>query len=176
MVVYCRNGCCGVVWAILESEVLDFKALSKKEYFRRESIDHFCDKAGWAFGRLTIQAEEGFVTNEGVMFCGLLGFKYWRASRNVIVSLFGGCNIKFNGCVWRRVSLVPHQFSQILSQLCHVAICEWWNHGPTILFPPLSSRHLVKLWQSCGNWCGARFTFVEKCGFWRWKLVSIGYR
>ena len=30
----------------LESEVLDFKVLSKKEYFRRESVDHFCDKAG----------------------------------------------------------------------------------------------------------------------------------
>ena len=93
------------------------RLLSKKEYFRRESVDHFCDKAGWAFGRLTIQAEEGFVTNEGVMFCGLLGFKYWRASRNVIVSLFGGCNIKFNGC------------------MC-----------------------------------------VEKCGFSRWKVVSIRYR
>ena len=117
MVVRCRNGCCGVVWAILESKVLDFKALSKKEYIRRESIDHFCDKAGWAFGRLTIQAEEGFVTNEGVMFRGLLGFKYWRASSNVIVSLFGGCNIKFNGC------------------MC-----------------------------------------VEKCGFSRWKVVSIRYR
>ena len=49
----------------LESEVLDFKALSKKEYFRRENVDHFCDKAGWAFGRLTDhkQVEEGFVTN-----------------------------------------------------------------------------------------------------------------
>ena len=37
----------------LESEVLDFKALSKKEYFQRESVDHFCDEVGLAFGRLT---------------------------------------------------------------------------------------------------------------------------
>ena len=50
----------------LELEVLDFKVLSKKEYFRRESVDHFCDKASLAFGRLTDhkQVEEGFVTNE----------------------------------------------------------------------------------------------------------------
>ena len=50
----------------MESEVLDFKALSKKEYFRRQSVDHFCDKASLAFGRLTDhkQVEEGFVTNE----------------------------------------------------------------------------------------------------------------
>ena len=64
--LFCRNGYYGVVWAILELEVLDFKAWSKKEYFRRQSVDHFCDEAGWAFGILTDhkQVEEGFVTNE----------------------------------------------------------------------------------------------------------------
>ena len=35
-------GLCELSW----NEVLDFKALSKIEYFRRESVDHFFDEDG----------------------------------------------------------------------------------------------------------------------------------
>ena len=54
-----------------------------------------------------------------------------------------------------RVSLAPHQFPQ----LCYVATHEWWNKvkiGPTILFPPLITSHVV----SCENWCGARLPIL----------------
>ena len=53
-----------------------------------------------------------------------------------------------------RVSLASHQFSQ----LCHNFV-TWWlvsgeimdSHGPTILFPPLTTCHILKLWKLM--WC-----------------------
>jgi len=47
---------------------------------------------------------------------------------------------------------------QIFPQLCYVTTREWWNHGPTILFSPLTTRHVAKLWHSCGKICGTRLT------------------
>ena len=51
----------------------------------------------------------------------------------------------------------------ILSQFCHNFATLWLvnskiidPHGPNVLFPPLTTRHVTKLWQSYGNWSGAR--------------------
>ena len=88
----------------LESEVLDFKVLIKKNISKGKVLIIFVTKqaellADW----LTINWLKKVLL---LIKCNFLwAFEVWVlvSRRNVIVSLFGGCNIKFNGFVCREM-------------------------------------------------------------------------
>ena len=66
----------------------------------------------------------------------------------------------------------------ILLRLCYVATCEWWNYGPIILFPPLTSSHMTKMWKlsRCKTYSQSPPTIATTCSIRTKKKKKIDSR